>query len=342
MKLQSKIYTSLLIGIFLFSFDACERGYIRSSLKERFQKKMKEQPAPLASSDRTQTITTPGDYVFSIVLQDIPRYYKVHVPKSYSGSNSVPLLFVFHGGGGDMQIQSKEEFYHQISKSEENGHIAVFPNGYSLYPSGKFATWNAGNCCGEAKKQNIDDIGFVKSILNHLTQKLNIDQSKIYSTGMSNGAMMSYQLACFLTENFTAITAVAGTDNTINCKPTKPISIFHIHAKNDEKVLYFGGAGDSFPDRTVITDFVSVPKTIAKWVEFNGCFPKAKIVLKKKGVSCEEYSECKNGVKVRLCVTEDGGHSWPGGKKPSFLFGGKAPTNVIKANDEMWDFFKSL
>ncbi|XDD45547.1 PHB depolymerase family esterase [Leptospira sp. WS39.C2] len=334
-------YPRILFCICILSLGACERGYIRSVIKEKFQKKISELPAPITSTDLTKEITNPGDYVFSVLQNNLTRYYKIHVPKLYNGSVPVPLLFVFHGGGGDMEIQSNEEYYHQISKSEKNGHIVVFPNGYSLYKSGKIATWNAGNCCGEAKKANIDDIGFVKGIIDHLTLRMKIDRKKIYSTGMSNGAMMSYQLACSLTDHFSGITAVAGTDNTIDCKPTKPISIFHIHAKNDEKVLFYGGAGSSFPDRTLITDFVSVPKTIRKWVLFNECNQNPNIVLQNSEVTCEEYSGCKEGVKVKLCVTEDGGHSWPGGKKPSILLGGSSPTKAISANDEMWDFFKS-
>ncbi|TGL21745.1 poly(3-hydroxybutyrate) depolymerase [Leptospira yanagawae] len=340
MKQPISIY--LWICFCIFVFGSCERGYIRSNLKEKFQKKMKELPAPKSSTDLASPITLPGDYVFSLNHKDQIRYYKIHVPKSYSGDKLVPLLFVFHGGGGDMEIQSNEEYYHQITKSEELGHIVIFPNGYSVYQSGKIATWNAGNCCGEAKKINSDDIGFVKAILVHVKQTLKVDSKKIFSTGMSNGAMMSYQLACSMTDEFLAITAVAGTDNTIDCRPTKPISIFHIHAKNDDKVLFYGGAGSSFTDRTLITDFVSVPKTISKWVEFNGCNPKPNIVLNTEEVKCEEYSECKGGVKVKLCVTEDGGHSWPGGKKPSILLGGGPPSKAIIANDVMWDFFNSL
>ncbi|MCW7497684.1 prolyl oligopeptidase family serine peptidase [Leptospira levettii] len=341
MPFRKRLHSIIFISICVFAMTSCERGYIRSALKEKFQKKISDLPAPNAITNLAEPITNPGDYVFSTIHQEMLCYYKIHVPKSYHPNSSVPLLFVFHGGGGDMEIQSKEEFYHQISKSEELGHIVVFPNGYSLYQSGKFATWNAGNCCGESKKANVDDLGFVKGILSHLTQQMNIDKKRIYSTGMSNGAMMSYQIACSMADQFAGITAVAGTDNTIDCKPSKPISIFHIHAKNDDKVLFYGGAGSSFPDRSLITDFVSVPKTVSKWVQLNVCNPTPKIVLQNKDVTCEEYHECKDGVTVKLCVTEDGGHSWPGGKKPSFLLGGGSPTKAIIANDVMWDFFRS-
>ncbi|MCT8334845.1 alpha/beta hydrolase-fold protein [Leptospira sp. 85282-16] len=340
MKYNSIALWFVLLALIIFSTASCSRGWLRGKIQERFLKKMEEKPAPIASTDITQKIESPGDYTFTFPFGGIPRYYKVHVPKSYSPNKETPLLFVLHGGGGDMEIQSNEEYYHQISKSEENGHIIVFPNGYSKYKSGKIATWNAGNCCAEARDKKVDDVGFIKEVLNLTTKQLHIDKSKVYSTGMSNGAMMTYRLACEMTDNLSAIATVAGTDNTISCNPSKPISVLHIHAKDDDKVLFYGGAGDSFKDRSLVTDFISVPKSISKWVNYNQCNPKPKRVFEEPGVTCDEYSECKEGVKVKLCITEKGGHSWPGGKKPSLFFGSASPSNAIKANDVMWEFFK--
>ncbi|TGK87714.1 poly(3-hydroxybutyrate) depolymerase [Leptospira noumeaensis] len=340
MKYKFKFLSILVLSLIFFSTESCSRGWLRSKIKERFQTRMEEKPAPIASSDLTTKIETPGDYTFTFSHGGFPRYYKVHVPKSYVTNKQAPLLFVLHGGGGDMEIQANEDYYHQISKSEENGYIVLFPNGYSKFKSGKIATWNAGNCCADARDQKIDDVGFIKEILEHATKQLYIDKTKVYVTGMSNGAMMSYRLACEMTDKFAAITTVAGTDNTITCNPTKPISILHIHAKDDDKVLFYGGAGNSFKDRNLVTDFVSVPNTISKWVKFNQCNTTPKRVLEEPGVTCDEYGECKDGVKVKLCVTESGGHSWPGGKKPSLFFGSATPSTAIKANDAMWEFFK--
>lgn len=232
-----------------------------------------------------------------------------------------------------MKIQATDEFYKQISKSEETGSISVFPNGYSKFKSGSFATWNAGHCCGDARDKNLDDVTFFKTMVKNLGQQLNIDPKKIYATGMSNGGMMSYRLACEMSDTFTAIAAVAGTDNTTDCKPTRPISILHIHAKDDDHVKFEGGAGAKAAPAEKITNFKSVPATVAKWVEFNKCDSKPI----KVGSYCELYEKCKDGVKVELCVTPTGGHSWPGGKKPR---GEEETFKDLSANDVMWDFFK--
>lgn len=237
-----------------------------------------------------------------------------------------------------MEYQATDEHYGQVAKSESDGFIVVFPNGFSKLKSGKFATWNAGTCCAGARDEKVDDVGFVKAIIANLRRQLNIDNNRIFASGMSNGGMLTYRLACEMSDTFKAIASVAGTDNTLNCAPQSPISILHIHAKNDDHVLFAGGAGGTFRDKSMVTNFTSVPATIAKWVKLNACNPTPTRVLEKPGAYCESYSQCKNGVTVELCVTETGGHSWPGAEKTR----GEPSSKAISANAVMWDFFNRL
>lgn len=334
-------FLRILFSFFLVFAFAIPRGMaqnFRERLKQRIQKKLESRPAPEANIQATEKITKAGDYTLHIKHGDHTRMYKIHVPKSYKTETATAVLFAFHGGGGDMNHQANDSLYNQISKSNQEGYIVVFPNGYSPYKSGKLATWNAGKCCGDARDLKIDDVGFVKEIIKNLEHQLNIDKSKIFASGMSNGGMMSYRLACEMSDVFKGIAAVAGTDNTIDCSPKNPISILHIHAKDDTHVLFNGGAGKkAFKDLSKVTDFNSVPNTMKKWVKHNACDAKPKRVLEKEGAYCDLYSKCKNGVEVQLCVTDTGGHSWPGGKKPR---SDEKPSYAISANDVIWDFFK--
>jgi len=111
------------------------------------------------------------------------------------------------------------------------------------------------------------------------------------------------------------------------------VSVLHIHARDDERVLFNGGAGSQ---ATQMTDFVSVPRNMAKWASLNGCQPEPKRVLEVPEAYCEAYSGCRGGAQVKLCVTETGGHSWPGGRKP---LGGAQGSNAISATDLIGDFF---
>lgn len=308
-----------------------------TTLRERIQQRMAERREHRQGEELK--IQKTGDYLRSLQHDGLTRTYRIHVPKHYRASKSVPLVLAFHGGGGDMNYMANDEYYGLISKAEAEGFVVVFPNGYSKFKSGKFATWNAGSCCADARDKNIDDVGFVRKIIDRVTRELNINRQMIFATGMSNGGMMSYRLACEMVDTFAAIAAVAGTDGTLNCQPQKPGSILHIHAKNDDRVLFNGGAGKKFRDESKVTDFVSVPDTIAKWVKLNRCNTTPQLLLTKPGAYCERYSQCESGVAVQLCVTDIGGHSWPGGVKRR---GSEPPSQVISANDVMWEFFTEV
>jgi polyhydroxybutyrate depolymerase len=309
---------------------------LRQRLKERVLERQQERADAGARSDAGGSIAGAGDYAFNMKHGGLERMYRVHVPRSYVPGKPVPLVFALHGGGGNMDYQATDEYYGLISKSEREGFVVVFPNGYSRLRSGKFATWNAGNCCGGARDENVDDVGFIRQVVDDVAGRVNVDRGRIYATGMSNGGLMSYRLACEMSDVFSAIAPVAGTDNTRACSPARAVSVLHIHARNDTHVLFDGGAGPGARDKSKVTDFTSVPATVAKWVGLNGCNSTPRRVLDKHGVYCEVYAPCRDKAEVQLCVTESGGHSWPGGHKPR---GDEAPSQAISANDVMWEFF---
>ncbi len=339
MPISIFLISTLTASSFSYSQEEKKSGWLREKIKQRWTKKQEARPAPEANTKPETVIEKAGDYTFAVNHGGLERFYIVHVPTAYKSQVATPLVVVLHGGGGDMSIQASPDYYKLSPKADKENFIAVYPNGYSKLKSGKFATWNAGHCCGDARDKKIDDVGFIKTIIESLSRQLNVDQKRIFATGMSNGAMMSYRLACEMPNVFRAIAAVAGTDNTAECKPAKAVSILHIHAKNDDHVLFTGGSGKSLSDKSKVTEFISVADTIQKWNALNACEKIPKRNLEKPRAFCETYSECKNNSEVQLCVTETGGHSWPGGKK--VRRGQESPSEDISANDVMWDFFKN-
>ena len=305
---------------------AQDRGEQARALIERARQKR-----ALPSDPNPTPIATPGTYRFHFTHDGLRREYLVYVPKTLPAGKPAPMLLALHGGGGDMDYQANN--YGLVEKSELAGFIAVFPNGASRFRSGILATWNAGACCGRAVEQKVDDVGFLKEVVARVSRQLSVDQRRIYATGMSNGGLMAYRLACEAPELIRAIAPVAGTDNTISCKPSRPVPVIHFHARDDSHVLFGGGHG---PDALVDTDFTAVPATIAKWVALNRASPRARTVLSVPGATCERHD---GAAPVELCVTESGGHSWPGSRSGR---ANKSPSQAISANDRMWDFFSSL
>lgn len=274
----------------------------------------------------------PGSHELTLRHGGLARAFTVHVPRSYRGDRPVPLVLAFHGGGGSMQSMARDSLYGLTAQSEASGWIVVFPNGYSRLPGGRLATWNAGLCCGAARDKAIDDVGFVREVVADVQRRLAIDTRRIFATGMSNGGMISYRLACEAPDLFRAVAAVAGTDGTATCQPGRPVPVLHFHARDDDRVLFNGGSGSA---SSTHADFVSVPATVDKWARLNRCNGPTQRVLERPGVMCEVRSGCQDGAEVRLCVTDTGGHSWPGGRK---ALGGKG-SDALDATQEIWAFF---
>lgn len=280
-------------------------------------------------------IRTPGDYRFSFVHDGITREYLVHVPASYRGAPT-PMLVALHGGGGDADFQADDTKYRLISKSDAAGFIAVFPNGYSRFSSGILATWNAGACCGKAQENNVDDVGFLREVIQRVERQAKIDRNRVFMTGMSNGGLMSWRMACEASDLIRGIAPVEGTDNTLHCTPSRPVPVIEFHSLDDDHIPLNGGKGVS---ALTDTNFASVPATQAKWVQLNGAQPQSNRVLTVAGAHCDLHARKPGGAPVELCLTDSGGHSWPGGGAQQ---GRKQPSMAISANDLMWSFFSSL
>jgi len=306
----------------------------RSGMLRTMMQHAQERRTKLADDPNMTPIRAPGDYRFSFVHDGVAREYLVHVPKGYRGAPT-PMLMALHGGGGDADFQADDSKYRLISKSEQAGFIAVFPNGYSRMPSGILATWNAGACCGGAQKNNSDDVGFLREVIQRVEHQANVDASRVFVTGMSNGALMSWRMACEASGLIRGIAPVEGTDNTTHCTPSRPVAVIEFHALDDDHIPLNGGKGIS---ALTDTNFASVPATQAKWVQLDRA-GLAKRVLTVPGAHCDLHPAKAGGAPVELCLTDTGGHSWPGGGTQQ---GRKQPSMAISANDLMWNFFSSL
>jgi polyhydroxybutyrate depolymerase len=202
-------------------------------------------------------------------------------------------------------------------------------------------TFNGGNCCGYAMNNNVDDVGFVRALLDDLAKVANIDSKRVFATGMSNGGIISYRLASELSDRIAAIAPVGGPMGTETCSPKRPVSVIHFHGTDDDFAPFKGGKGT----RSISgTNFFSVEHSIKAWVKADGC-PKEPVVTKLPDnaddgmtVTKEVYGPGRDGAEVLLVEIEGGGHTWPG-QEPRVRFLGKS-TKDISANDMMWEFFE--
>jgi polyhydroxybutyrate depolymerase len=266
----------------------------------------------------------------SLIHNETSRSYIMYIPASVDRTQAAPLVVALHGGTGNAQIMVASSGFDQVA--DDNGFIIAYPNGAG-HLEDKLLTWNGGACCGYAQRNNVDDVGFIRVMIADIQTVAAIDPKQIYATGMSNGAIMSYRLACEAADLFAAIAPVAGTLNFAPCNPAEPVAVIDFHGTDDQHIPYTGGFG---PESLVDVDFASVHETMDFWATFNGCNLQAqKDVLDE--IEHETWSGCADNSAVELYTILDGGHAWPGGN-PGWA-GGDTPTQTLSASELIWEFF---
>jgi polyhydroxybutyrate depolymerase len=277
-----------------------------------------------------------GDVKYNLNFDGMERSYLVHIPPQYNNSTPMPLVIVLHGGGGSAENIEKVTGFSQ--KADEEGFIVVYPQGVG-------GTWNAGYCCGQAMTNQIDDVGFILKVISDVESREKINGSRIYVTGFSNGAMMSYRLASEASSTFAAVGPVSGSIGgkaTANSSlymqqtPSQPVSVIAFHGTDDQHVLYNGGHGN---DTTGTRIDLSVNDSILFWVNADNCSSNPLMENIASNVTRKTYVGGSNGTEVVLYTIIGGGHAWPGGEKASLS--GDEPTQEISATDVIWEFFKS-
>ncbi len=288
-----------------------------------------------------------GIYQRSSLMHDnLERTYHIYIPAIFNESVRLPMVIALHGRGGNgesMVILTRKGF---DKLADRDGFLVVYPDGIEL-------NWNDGRMDEEANdrahRENIDDVGFISALIDSMIKDYNIDPKRIYITGISNGAMMSYRLACELSYKITAIAPVDGSIPYLllpECSPAKPVSVLAINNVNDPLVPYEGGdiRGKIRRNLGVV---LSVNESVGFWVNHNRCST-IPVVTEEPDVDPEdgtrvtkkEYINSIDGIEVILYSIDGGGHTWPGGFQylPVWIIG--KTSRDIDANKVIWDFFK--
>lgn len=262
------------------------------------------------------------------------RTFQYHLPAGLKAS--APLVLALHGRLGQGKNQAELTGFDTVA--ERGGFIAVYPDGVER-------SWADGRGTTPADKQGVDDVGFLTALVDHFIEKFGVDRRRVYAAGMSNGAMMSYRLACERADRFAAIAPVAaqmGQKLAERCAPSRPVPVISFVGTEDPMVPFAGGpvSGDRGP-------VLSAVETRAKWAAFAGCEGEPKVSQEpdpepgdSTRVRREAHGPCREGAEVVFYVVEGGGHAWPGGTRNlrQWLVG--RTTQDIDASSTAWEFFQ--
>jgi polyhydroxybutyrate depolymerase len=261
----------------------------------------------------------------SIVSSGVEREYLLHVPRSYDRSRPTPLVISIHGGA--LWPAAQKEISQWDRVADEHGFIVVYPSAVS--GRGPRA-WRAGGGPGLMR-----DVRFISELIDTLRASYNIDSTRVFANGLSNGGGMTFALTCALSARIAAAGVVAPAIFLPwpACMDRRPVPMIAFHGTADHAVPYHGGqswvAPNAFPD---------IPAWTKKWAERNRCAPNPLDSAMAADVIRREYTSCADGAAVVLYTVLEGGHTWPGGGPlPEWFVG--TTSNSIDATGQMWSFF---
>ncbi len=256
--------------------------------------------SPAAAPSTTTGSPAPGIPVGSsshtITVAGTARTFLVYRPGSLSPTRPVPLVVMIHGGGGS--AAGAERSYGWDAEADRGQFIVA-------YPDGIHHGWSVGGgCCQFTGSTTVtDDVAFISQLVTTVGREAPIDPTRVYATGISEGGMMSYRLACDIT-----IFAAIGPDSATllgACPSPAPLSVIHIHGTADTRIPYDGSAGSGVHH----IQGAAVPALNATWRATDQCAAPA---ITRSGMVSTSVADCMHNRDVELITIAGAGHQWPG------------------------------
>ncbi len=282
--------------------------------------------APAASGEPGSDAATGQTTTMTVKVDGRERSFRLHVPAGLPLGGEVPLVVVVHGGLGS--ATQAEAAYGWSEVADREGLLVAYPDGIDR-------AWNAGGgCCGRSGREAVDDVDFIRQMVSTVDTEYPINSQRVYATGMSNGGMLAYRLACE-TNLFSAVGPVGATQ-LVACTSPQPASVMAIHGLADESVRFDGEPGSG----VATIDGPPIPEVISGWRAVDACAAPVETV---EGTVRRSSASCADGRAVMLITVAGAGHQWPGAVPASRVamraLGLDPPSQALNATEELWAFF---
>jgi polyhydroxybutyrate depolymerase len=261
----------------------------------------------------------------SFVSSGEKREYLLYVPRTYDRRRPTPLVISMHGAGLWGAAQKETSQWNDLADKQH--FIVVYPSGVG----GKgVRVWRAELGSGLGK-----DVRFISELIDTLKASYNIDSTRIYANGLSNGGGMSFVLSCTLSDRIAAIGLVAAAQTMPWhwCKDSRAVPMIAFHGTADPEIPYNGGSSWISP-----RPFPSTPRWAETWARRNRCAINPVESKVAADVTRRAYTSCADNADVVLYTVHGGGHTWPGGAPLPEWFVGRTARS-IDATRLMWAFF---
>ena len=246
------------------------------------------------------------------------RSYRLVVPRGHDRTKPAPLVLALHGGGGTAAAFDRSTNGQLTREADRRGWLVALPQGIEKQ-------WNDGRVVDTPKGRRrlmVDDVGFLRAVIDRVHASHGIDRTRVYATGISNGGFMSIRLALELSDRIAAIAPVTAQLPVVHAKkqPKHPVGLMVVNGTADPLVPYEGGHVEVLGRKRGA--ILSTDATIARWRVLHGCRAEGKTVAlpdkhPRDGTrtTVTTYTRCTKGAEVVLVRVEGGGHTWPGGRQ---------------------------
>lgn len=299
-------------------------------------------PSP-GCSGPAATATSVSGQRQDVTVDGVDRWYLLTTPPMRPGAGPVPVVVDVHGLGEGASIEADTTQFGP--KAQADGFIAVFPEG-----TGSPISWDISPSTTAHPNHDLD---FMNAMLDSLEADRCVDESRLYVTGLSDGALFTSLLACTMANRFAAFAPVAGVVLTTPCNPGRPVPIVAFHGTADPILYFNGGVGtavlnNAFSGKTVPAPPLppvnlngkGYPANVRTWAAKDRCNTRASDTKVSAHVILRTY-RCPPGVAVEFYIVLGGGHAWPGSKLSAALKAITGPSTFeINATDIIWSFFQ--
>lgn len=278
----------------------------------------------------------PGQSTVTFDFEERSRTYELYVPRSYSELTPTPVVLNWHGLGSNGPEQMLFSEYGPTA--ERGGFLVVAPTGVPA-PGDDNNSWELTADADPTR----DDVAFANAVLDRVIATTCADESRIYTTGMSNGGYFSSVLICEMAERIAAAASVGALTHEDGCSPSRPVPYIGFHGVQDDIVPYDGGGISTLAPGIVIELFERViPDEFGEFAVGYGCNAEPDVEEVAETVTAFTYSGCPEGVEAIFYRLDPAGHTWPGSTASALISqaGGLGVTNLeINATETSWEFF---
>jgi len=186
----------------------------------------------------------------------------ITVPVGYEQNVATPLIVLLHGYS--MSGPRVDDYMGMSAIADDYGFLLVAPDGTREAGGSENRFWNASIACCNFYQSEVNDVGYIMSIIEEMKTRYNVDSNRIYLVGHSNGGFMSYRMAYEHPETIAAIASLAGADHSERQGPDAPVHVLQIHGTADGTIGYRGG--DIRENR-----YPGALASVQRWAAHNGC-----------------------------------------------------------------------